>query len=265
MYINFMKYITIIFVLLNFQCYSQITGNLHVKDTNAIKLDTKVLKKFVGKWKFTKSQEIFHEEEQIKKREIIIDFDLGGELSTSLCVGCYEEKSGFWRIHNDNLVTISGSQTFNNKYFKGEWHLYKLNKDEMVLAKVLTSSGSWKKMLFFSRDIGKPITNKIDRYCMNCNENNTWCWGDRPEEAKRYWSVLNDLTSNEKDIEVNSMKILKKIDWLLINAPCINLLYDISIKFYRRLLNEEKNEHTILLYQEKIKQIERQQLKYFNP
>lgn len=259
-----MKYLLIIFLFSYFQSNAQITGNPHLKDSSAIKLDSKAVNSMIGKWKLLKTVEYIHNEEQVRDRGIIVDFDNEGTIITSWCIDCYQIKAGQWQILNEKTIKFDDNETEIRKYLAGDWAVYKLTDQEMILTKVLTSSGDWKKFQYFSRNIGNPPINEVNHYCINCIQGGSLCFGDKPDEAKRQWVIMNDLVNTEGDTHQHSAEILERYDWLLNNAPCINkFLYLNSVKYYESLLKDEKNMQVAKSYQDKIKQIKEQQQLYF--
>lgn len=261
-----MKYLTFIFLLFSFQSYSQITGNIHVKDSSAIRLDSIAKNSLIGKWKLVETEEFIRNEEQRRDRGIIVNFDKEGNITTSWCFGCHEEKVGQWEVLNEQTIKISDSRKEENIYLGGEWVVYKLTDEEMILAKVLTSTGDWKKLQYFSRKVGSLAVTGPSRYCINCteDENGRWCWGDQPERAKQHLVIVTDQIDVDGDQYQKTGKILEGIDWLLTNAPCINNhLYVKAINYYESLLTVEKEKEVIELYKEKLKHIKEQQQRYF--
>ena len=259
-----MKYLTFIFLLLSFQSFAQITGNLHIKDSSAIQLDSTAVFSLLGKWKLMETVEFIRDEEQIRDRGIIVDFDTKGDIITSWCVGCHEENAGKWKVINEQTIKFNDNRAEENRYLAGEWAVYKLTDDEMILAKVLTSSGDWKKLHYLSRNIGNPPTTEANRYCINCTQDGLWCYGDRPEEAARQWIKLYEMINSDGDKHQNSGEILERIEWLLQNAPCISdYLYVQSAAYYESLLKVEKNMEARALYRDKLKQINEKHKLYF--
>lgn len=258
-----MKYLSLIFLLFSFQGFTQITGNIHVKDSNAIKLDAKAVNNLMGKWKLVRTAEFLHNEEQSRDRGLIVDFNKEGTIITSWCNDCHQEKAAEWQVLNEQTIKLSDNRTEESKYLAGDWVVYKLTDQEMILAKVLTSSGDWKKFQYFSRNVGNPPITEVNRYCINCTTGG-WCFGDRPDEAKRQFAIVHDLVNTDGDQHQHSAEILERYEWLLNNAPCIDkLLYVNSVKYYESLLKLEKDKQAIKSYQEKIKQIKEQQQLYF--
>lgn len=259
-----MRYLFIIFLFCYIQSNAQITGNPHVKDSSAIQLDAKAVNTMIGKWKLVRTEDHIQNEERVSDRGMIIDFDEQGSMIGSWCIDCIQEIMGQWQVLNEQTIRFDNNRSEDTKFFAGEWVVYKLTEQEMILAKVLTSSGDWKKFQYYSRDIGNPPATKVDRYCINCLSGGSWCFGDKPEEAKRQYVLLNDLLRSDENQYQHSAEILERYDWLLNNAPCINtFLYVNAVKYYEGLLQREKNEQVVKSYREKIKQIKEQQLQYF--
>jgi hypothetical protein len=259
-----MRYLVIIFLLYCVQSNAQITGNPHIKDSSAIKLNAKAVNTMIGKWKLVRTIESIQNEELVSDRGIIIDFDIQGNITTSWCIDCHQEKVGQWQVINERTIKFDINRAEGNKYLAGEWVVYKLTDQEMILAKVLTSSGDWKKFHYLSRNIGNPPVTEVDRYCINCLSTDSMCFGDKPEEAKRQWVILVDLIKSDGNQSQNKAEILKGYDWLLNNAPCITVsLYVHPVKYYEGLLQGEKNKQVAKTYRQKIKQIKEQQLLYF--
>lgn len=260
-----MRYLLIILIFCCIQSNAQITGNPYVQDSSAITLNAKAVNNLIGKWKLHRTIENMKNEELVSDRGIIIDFDPPGDIITSWCMDCHQEKAGQWQVINERTIQFDVSGTEENKYLAGEWVVYKLTEQEMILAKVLTSSGDWKKLHYFSRNIGNPPLTKVDRYCINCLSGGSMCFGDNPEEAKRQWVKLNDLINADGEQHQHSAEILKRYDWLLNNAPCINIfLYTDAVKYFESLLQGEKDKQVVTLYTEKIKEIKEQQQLYFD-
>ncbi len=260
-----MKYLTLAFIFISIHSYAQITGNPHVKDSNAITLNEKAVSDLLGKWKLLRSEELQDGEKQVKERGIIIDFSEGGEFTSSWCVGCYLENAGQWEVIKEQTINFEGMQPELKKYLAGEWAVYKLTDAELILARVLTSTGSWKKLHYFSKDVGDPPTTKVNRYCINCMAEGNWCWGDRPEEAQQQWIVLIDMIDIDRESLQNSHEVFKRIDWMLQNAPCIDdQLYMQAIGYYESLLKIEKNNENIAQYSNDLEQIKKQRAMYFN-
>lgn len=259
-----MKYFLISFLCFSIYCNAQITGNPQVKDSNAISLDSDAVNSLIGKWKLEKTVENVRSKQHVRDRGMIFEFDKEGNVINSWCNGCHQEKAGQWKVVNEESIKFDDMKMKESMYLAGDWVVYKLTDQEMVLAKVLTSSGDWTKLHYFSKNIGNPPTTAIDRYCINCTEGGS-CWGDRPEEAQRQLVFVTDLVDNEGEKHQNSAEIQEKYDRLLNNAPCMGKhLYLSSVKYYEKLLKDEKNEQMIKPYKEKIKQIKEQQQLYFN-
>ena len=259
-----MKYIVILLLFCYIHGNAQITGNPHVKDSSALKLDPKAVNSMMGKWKLIRTVEYIQNEEQVRDRGIIVDFDKEGSIITSWCTDCYQEKAGQWQVLNEQTIKFNDNRTEENRYLAGDWVVYKLTDQEMILAKVLTSSGDWKKIQYFSRNVGNPPITEVNRYCINCSSGSSFCFGDRPDEAKQQWAIVNDLVNTDGDQHKHSAEILKRYDWLLNNAPCITpFLYVNSVKYYENLLKSEKNKQVAKSHQEKIKQIKEQQQLFF--
>jgi thiol-disulfide isomerase/thioredoxin len=258
-----MKYLVIILLFCGIHSNAQITGNPNVTDINAINLDSKAVISMIGKWKLVKTVEHIQNDEQVRDRGIIVDFDKEGTIITSWCIDCYQEKAGLWQILKEQIIKFDDNRAEKNRYLAGEWVVYKLTDQEMILAKVLTSSGDWKKYHYFSRNIGNPPITEVDRYCINCS-GGSWCFGDRPDEAKRQFAIVHDLVNSDSDQQQHSAEIIERYDWLLNNAPCFNVfLYVNAVKYYESLLKDEKNIQVAKDYQEKIKKIKEQQQLYF--
>lgn len=258
-----MRYLPIIFSFCYMQSIAQITGNPHVVDSSAIQLDAKAVSTMMGKWKLVRTEDHFQNEERVNDRGMIIDFEEDGAMISSWCVGCHQETLGQWQVLDEQTIKLDNNRAEEaTKFLAGEWVVYKLTEQEMILAKVLTSSGDWKKFQYYSRDIGSPPLTKADPYCINCL-GGSWCFGDRPEEAKRQWFILDDLIKSDGKRHQHKAEILKKYDWLLNNAPCITSLYINAVKYYEGLLRREKNKQVAKSYREKIKQIKEQQQLYF--
>ncbi|MEK6479811.1 hypothetical protein WJR50_19875 [Catalinimonas sp. 4WD22] len=260
-----MKYLAIIFLFSCFQTNAQITGNPYVEDSSAITLNAKAVNNMIGKWKLVRTKEYIQNEERVSDRGIIIAFEQQGALTTSWCVDCHQEKAGQWQVLDERNIKFDVTQAEEIRYLAGDWVVYKLTKKEMILAKVLTSSGDWKKIHYLSRNIGNPPVTEVEQYCINCLSGGSMCFGDRPEEAKRQWVKLNDLINSEGNQHQHSAEILKIYDWLLNNAPCINtFLYVDAAKYYEDLLQSEKDKQVAKSYSEKIKQIKAQKQLYFD-
>ncbi|MDF9794946.1 hypothetical protein OKW21_000209 [Catalinimonas alkaloidigena] len=258
-----MRYLTIIFLFCCIQSNAQITGNPYVKDSSAIKLDTKAVNTMIGKWKLVRTEDHFQNEERVSDRGMIVDFEEDGAMISSWCVDCHQEILGQWQVLNEQTIKFDNNRAEATKFLAGEWAVYKLTEQEMILAKVLTSSGNWKKFQYYSRDIGNLPVTEVDPNCINCL-GDSWCFGDRPEEAKRQYLLLNDLLRSDENQHQHSAEIQERYDWLLNHAPCINTsLYINAVKYYEGLLQREKNEQVAKSYREKIKQIKEQQLLYF--
>ncbi len=259
-----MKYLTIFIFFISIHSMAQITGNPNVEDANAVKLDAEVVNRITGKWKLIKTVDYLKYEEQEWDRGIIVDFDQEGSIVSSWCDGCHQEKTGEWKIINEQSIKFYSIQPDVSTFLAGDWVVYKLTNDEMILAKVLTSSGDWKKFQYFSRDVSnKPLT-EVTSYCINCNSEGSYCFGDKPEEAKRQWVMVSFLVKNNENNINDSSDILERYDWLLKNAPCIDkFLYVNAVKYYEKLLKDEENNQLIASYNEKIKLIKKQQQLYF--
>lgn len=260
-----MRYLAIIFLFCYIQSNAQITGNPHVKDSSAIQLDAEAVNTMMGKWKLIRTEDHFQNEERVSDRGMIVDFEEDGAMISSWCVDCHQEILGQWQVLNEQTIKFDNNRAEEaTKFLAGEWAVYKLTEQEMILAKVLTSSGDWKKFQYYSRDIGNSPVTEVDRYCINCL-GDSWCFGDRPEEAKRQWLILDDLIKSDGDQHQHSAEIQERYDWLLNYAPCITItLYANAVKYYEGLLRLEKNEQVAKSYREKIKQIKEQGQLYFN-
>lgn len=257
-----MKFLLIIFLFSCIYSNAQITGNPNVTDRSAINLDSKAVNSMIGKWKLIRTVEYIQNDEQVRDRGIIVEFDKEGTIITSWCIDCHQEKAGQWQVINEQTLKFYDNRTEESRYLAGDWVVYKITDQEMILAKVLTSSGDWRKFHYFSSNVGNPPTTEVDRYCINCS--GQLCFGDRPEEAKLQFAILHDLVNTDGDQHQHSVEILERYDWLLNNAPCINkFLYVNSIKYYESLLKSENNMQVANSYQEKIKQIKEQQQLYF--
>lgn len=261
-----MKYLVIIFLFCCVQSSAQITGNPHVKDSKAIELNAGAVNSMMGKWKLIKTVETIHKEEQTRDRGILVEFGTEGDFIISWCVDCHEEKAGQWQVLNQQSIKIEATRTGENRYLAGDWVVYALTDQEMILAKVLTSSGDWNKLQYFSRNIGNPPLSEVNRYCINCTSGDSLalCFGDKPDETKRQWAVVHDLINADGDQHQHSTEILERFEWLLSNAPCINnFLYVNSANYYEKLIKSEENKQVIKSYQEKITKIKEQQQLYF--
>ena len=258
-----MRHLAIIFLFCYIQSNAQITGNPHVKDSSAIKLNAKAVNSMMGKWKLVRTEDQFQNEERVSDRGMIIDFKEDGAIMSSWCVDCYQEILGQWQVLNEQTIKFDNNRAEATKFLAGEWAVYKLTEQEMILAKVLTSSGDWKKFQYYSRDIGNSPVTEVDPHCINCL-GDSWCFGDRPEEAKRQYVLLNDLLKSDENHHQHSAEIQKRFEWLLKHAPCINTtLYINAVKYYEGLLQSEKNKQVAISYREKIRQIKEQQQMYF--
>jgi hypothetical protein len=258
-----MRYLAIIYSFCCIQSTAQITGNPHVKDSSAIQLDAKAVSTMMGKWKLVRTEDHFQNEERVSDRGMIVDFDDQGSMTGSWCVGCPQEIMGQWQVLHERTIKFDNNRVEATKFLAGEWAVYKLTEQEMILAKVLTSSGDWKKFQYYTRDIGTSPVSEVNPNCINCL-GDSWCFGDRPEEAKRQWVILDDLIKSDGKRHQHKAEILKKYDWLLNHAPCITTsLYVNAVKYYEGLLKREKNKQVAKAYREKIRQIKEQQQLYF--
>ncbi len=78
---------------------------------------------------------------------------------------------------------------------------------------------------------------KID--CENCEDD--YCWGEKPDSAKKYWIQMIDAIDNE-----NYEKARTSADWLLGNASCLNkALYIQSEKVYKQLLKKSRGDEQL--------------------
>jgi hypothetical protein len=259
-----MKYLFFFFLLLGFHSQAQITGNPHVKDSSALMLNSAAVQNILGKWKLLRTVEYLHHEEQSRDRGLIVAFDKKGSITTSWCPDCQEENAGRWEILHEQTIKFSGGTSQESRYLAGDYVVYTLTENELILAKVLTSSGDWRKFQYFSRNLGNPPITDLTSYCINCKADGAWCLGDKPDRAKLYWVIVNLDPEKEENPGEHARKVAEGYDWLLSNAPCIDkYLYVKAISFYENLLAEAKEEQTVKAYQEKIIQTKKQQQLYF--
>ncbi|WP_152426475.1 hypothetical protein [Cesiribacter andamanensis] len=258
-----MKHLPLILLLLmSLPGMGQITGNLQVRDSSALKLDAAALSKMKGKWKLSETVERRRGEESRQERGILVRFGPQGAVTTSWCGDCFEEAAGQWELLNEQTLSLSGSRT-ETKYLYGKWVVYALSEQELVLASVLTSSGDWVKELRFTKNFPASLAAGTQRGCLNCWEDGGWCWGERPEQARVQWAMVQDLEQQAVSSQQRA-ELIRGFDWLLHYAPCVNKsLYMKAIPFYESLLQEEKHAGTKKRYMEKLAQLKAQQVEYF--
>lgn len=259
-----MKYVTIFFLMLSLQSFAQITGNLNVIDSSALHLDAANLSRLKGKWKLIESVEYRRTEEQTKDQGLIVDFGKDDNLLLSWGLNYQQKKKGEWEILNNQTIKFSYPSTAEVRYLAGEWVVYKLTDQEMILAKVLTSSGDWRKLHYFSRNISHAPLTETSSYCTNCTEQGNWCWGEWPSAAKQYWAIINDPENTGENLRQFTPEVKEGIDWLLLNAPCISSSLYLKAKvLYTSLSTTETNDATKKQYTIKLAQIKAQQQFYF--
>jgi hypothetical protein len=133
-------------------CFGQITGNLNVKDPKAIELTDEIVKLLCAKgWDFIKLIENIRGTETEYKNQNSASkptFDCNGEFWDD-----FRGRGKWKKINNQYLqvtITIESNNYLKSK-LKGAWAIYEISDSTLVLTKVLTSSGDWKKQYYFKR------------------------------------------------------------------------------------------------------------------
>lgn len=265
------RFFLLAFLLISMHAHGQITGNLRVKDNNAVPLDQAALNKLAGKWKLLRTEEYLRGQTTSQERGMLFEFGREGSLHASWCVGCYQELVAKWEVLDERVLNLRElehqkelERRENSSFLAGSWAVYKLSDDALILAKVLTSNGDWKKIHYFSRQLGTQPASATERHCMNCSNDGRWCWGDQPEASKQQWAALNSLLNEPENYHSKSAEIVQSVDWLLQHAPCVSEhLYIKAADYYQKLLNAQLQAAVRDSLAQKLEKVKAQQKIYF--
>jgi hypothetical protein len=127
--------------------FGQITGNPNVTDPKALQIDSAVLKALTNKkWRCITLRETRSTDTHEWKCYDVIEFLGDDKIKTGL-------DSGKWTIGNKAYIDISRpALRATQGHLVGTYSIYELSDSILVLSKILTSTGDWRKEFSFRNE-----------------------------------------------------------------------------------------------------------------
>jgi len=138
----------------NLLCFSQITGNSNVKDVNAVILDSVAISKLQGQWSCVSYVENIKDDIRTNTEpHIILELKSDKTYIEKRCKDCRFFKDGNWDVLPNNTFkfAVNTRHKQSGNKLEGIWVIHKLTDKELMMVRILTSTGDWKKEIRFKR------------------------------------------------------------------------------------------------------------------
>ena len=138
------------------QLVGQGTEQRGVLDPAGLVIDSSIVVLIKGEWVVRNAvQSLRDSTREIEVRYWRIFFMDNDSLKASACDDCFQKEGGKWRIVQRRWLKTEGDLRFaayrGDFQFGGDWMVYKITNDELILGKKLTTSGNWQKTWTFER------------------------------------------------------------------------------------------------------------------
>lgn len=192
--------------------WSQITGNVHVKDPKALAITADLHAALCGKkWHCLRMVEtrrsVWDEFEDCEKN---VEFSCNGEYNPGYIA------DGTWAIVNEQYLKISPTNRPNSRnVLSGAYSIYSLSDSTLVLGQILTSTGDWTKEYTFTTS-PKPRISPLLK----------WVY-DRRDSIKAGKQVKYHPDGQVSSIgHYRMVKTKVSVEELFLNYPSFPAMYD---------------------------------------